>query len=118
MFHCYDLNDLEEFYQKNKEYLLFLYFTEDEFINTITNYKQQNQDEDEKYCNLIIDNVKASQDKYTEDDCEKLFHLMKEQNKCSTLKEFNKLDRKIKALNEKIYKKRNFIKQFFLTLEC
>ena len=114
MLYHYSLNDeLKDFYKMNREYLMFLYKTQKEFIDEIMS---ENNHEMTRY-DILMTNIKVSQNKYTRDDDALLYHLTKQLNESSNMKEYNKLDKEIKKLNNEIYKKRKFIKMFFMNLQ-
>lgn len=114
MSYTYSLNDeLSSFYQVNRPYLLFLYKTEDEFIDEILN---QNVQEMTRY-DIIHTNIKMSQDKFTEEDEKQVTEMMKKMNKTDNMKEYNRMDKEIRKLNKDILRKRKFIKEFFMALQ-
>ena len=112
----YNYQELEDFYNKNADYLKFLYSNEGEFIDAIIEYKE-NEDADEKFCSLIMDNLRCSQGLYCKNEYRKLNKLYKAHDSCNSLKEIKQIEKDIKIINEKIYKKKTFLKQFFLTLD-
>lgn len=114
MSYTYSLNDeLSSFYQVNRAYLLFLYKTEDEFVDAILSANIENMT---RY-DIVQTNIKVSQDIFTEEDEKNVTQMLKIMHKTNDMKEYNKLDKEIRKLNKDIHKKRKFIRDFFITLQ-
>ena len=118
---CYTLDDeIKSFYKTNEMYLILVYRSETDFIESIRSLNYDNIKEAgeplTRY-DIVNCNVKIAKERYVEDEMKQLNQLENEYFETKNLKQFNKLEKEISKLNKIIDKKIKFIKTFYSGLE-
>ena len=111
---CYTLDDeLKSFYKTNEMYLILVYRSETDFIESI---RGLNYDNMTRY-DIVNCNVKIAKERYVENEMKQLNQLENEYFETRNVKQFNKLEKEISKLNKIIDKKIKFIKTFYMGLQ-
>lgn len=112
--YCESLNEeLTYFYEQNQVYLKVVYSSQDDFINSMLEECNDGMTRND----ILWTNIKVAQHKHTINDIAYVQKLQEQMNNSNIMKEYDELNKQINKINKNILKKRNFIKQFYITLK-
>jgi hypothetical protein len=109
----YHTNSIKMFYENNKLELNVVYKNYDYFHNSIS----KELPDDYTYADIRLTNVKLAQDLYTENDECLLYKYEQKFDECDNMKELRQYEKLLRQISSVIYKKRTFIRKFYLQLK-